>query len=157
MARTKINEARLLAALERLLEGKPEIIEFTGQLTLNKINKEAGAGTGAIYKLKDTNEVVFKGIQTKIDEYNRNMQLETGFESVQIDESQLSETEKLKREIKKLKLEKNKEAELKTRYRKERDDAITARKELESLNSALMFRVYELQDEIRTYSVTSIS
>lgn len=50
--------------------------------------------------------------------------------------------------IDKLKSEKNKEQRLKEKYRHERDDARKVQSELEVINNTLMFRLYELQEEV---------
>ncbi|MCV5639818.1 hypothetical protein OFN49_33560, partial [Escherichia coli] len=51
-------------------------------------------------------------------------------------------------EIDRLKDELRKQIELKEAYRTERDEALATNDELEVLNKSLMFRVYELQQEL---------
>lgn len=146
MASVKVTEGRLRAALQRLLDGKPERIKKVGKLSLNKINKEAGLGHSYIYKFKG---FVENEAKPAIEEFNENYEplLET-LKSEATEDS--SEVDKLKAKLKK-------EKALKERYRKERNDAIQVYKILEQQNSLLMFRVYELQDEVRVNNVEAFS
>ncbi|SHH36074.1 hypothetical protein SAMN05216361_4382 [Marisediminitalea aggregata] len=146
MASRKLTEGRLRAALQRLLDGKPERLEKVGKLSLNKINKEAGLSHSYINKFKD---FVEKVAEPAIAKYNENYdplaeQLKSGTTE------NLSDTDKLRGKLKK-------EIALKEQYRKERDDSDVARKLLEKQISTLMFRVYELQDELRHNNVVSLS
>ncbi|MCV6039105.1 hypothetical protein OFP00_39095, partial [Escherichia coli] len=45
-------------------------------------------------------------------------------------------------------VELNREKELKEEYRRERDEALAINTELETLNKSLMFRIYELQEQL---------
>ena len=58
----------------------------------------------------------------------------------------LSEMDRLRSKLKK-------EIRLKEQYRKERDEAKQVNKKLEQQNSSLMFRVYELQEDLRRNNV----
>ncbi len=51
-------------------------------------------------------------------------------------------------EINRLRSELNREKELKIEYRRERDEALAINTKLETLNKSLMFRVYELQEQL---------
>ncbi|ENA23900.1 hypothetical protein ECP029943810_1318 [Escherichia coli P0299438.10] len=50
-----------------------------------------------------------------------------------------------------------KEVKLKEQYRQERDDLKTINKELETQISSLMFRLYELQEQLNVQNVVKIS
>ncbi|MCG9749876.1 hypothetical protein L1D54_05265 [Vibrio brasiliensis] len=130
---------RLQDALERLLEGKPERVKAAGRLTLNKINREAGLGQSYIHKFKTfVNEVA----NPAIEEYNRNLNCpNTKDLSTSPALLELNIVDKLKADLKR-------EENLKVRYRKERDELNAQLKELESLNNTLMYRVYELQQDL---------
>lgn len=71
-------------------------------------------------------------------------------EGVNLGKVELTEIEKLKTDLKR-------EKSLKEKYRSERDDAKNAQKELEALNSTLMFRLYELQEELGRKKLVNIS
>lgn len=143
MSSRAVTEARLEEALKRLLNGAPVRIKQGGKLTLNKVNKEAGLGHSYVHKFP---EFVARATP-QIDEYNKYAhKIETGME---LDDSKLDEVSRLKLQLKK-------EKRLKEQYRKERDNAIVIQKELETLNSTLMFRVYELQEEARHGKVIQI-
>ncbi|HDV2945314.1 TPA: hypothetical protein RHZ88_004254, partial [Escherichia coli] len=62
----------------------------------------------------------------------------------------LTEKEKHKARMKK-------EVKLKEQYRQERDDLKTINKELETQISSLMFRLYELQEQLNVQNVVKIS
>lgn len=141
-----VTEGRLRAALQRLLDGKPERIKKIGKLSLNKINNEAGLGHSYIHKFED---FVENEAKPAIEAYNSNYdplaeQLKSGTTE------SLSDMDKLRTKLKK-------EVALKEKYRKELGDADIARKLLEKQISTLMFRVYELQDELRYSNVVSLS
>ncbi|WP_261882298.1 hypothetical protein [Vibrio pelagius] len=131
-----LTEARLHEALNRLLNGKPTRVKTTGKLTLNKINNEAGLGNSYVHKFHDfiayANPII-----AEFNEEKRKL-VEEGFS---ISDIQLTELEKLK-------AEKKRERQLKEKYKHERDDARKAKVELEALNNSLMFRLYELQEEL---------
>lgn len=145
MASREVTEARLHSALERLLDRKPRRVKNNGKLSLNRINNEAGLGHSYIHKFEDfVRDIANPAIETFNKAYNPS-QFELESENIP-----LTEVEKLKTKLKK-------EKELKEKYRKERDDAIARCKELEKHNSSLMFRAFELQDELRSHNVVSIS
>lgn len=120
MASRELTEGRLRAALQRLLDGKPERLTKVGKLSLNKINKEAGLGHSYIHKFQDF--VIYEA-NPAIEAYNSNYdplaeQLKSGMAE------NLSDTDKLKAKLKK-------EIALKEQYRKERDEAKQVNKKLE--------------------------
>lgn len=144
MASREVTEARLHAALERLLERKPRRVKKNGKLSLNRINNEAGLGHSYIHKFEDfVHNIANPAIETFNRAYDPNQ-----FE-LESENTPLTEVERLKAKLKK-------EKELKEKYRKERDDAIASCKELEKHNSLLMFRAFELQEELRSHNVVTI-
>lgn len=140
MSSKVVTEGRLDAALLRLLNRVPERVRQVGKLTLNKVNKEAGLGHSYVHKFPD----FVKRAIPQIEKYNQYAhEIETGME---LDDSQIDEVSRLKIQLKK-------EIRLKEKYRSERDNAVAIQKELELLNSSLMFRLYELQEEARHFTV----
>lgn len=132
-----VTEERLKAALERLLAGKPERINNVGKLSLNKINNEAGLGHSYIHKFEDFVRYIAK---PAIEAFNANYDpLKTEHKSKK--SHGLNDIEILKARI-------DKEIRLKELYRKERDELKFINKNLEQQNSSLMFRLYELQNEL---------
>ena len=128
-----ITETRLRDALRRLLDGCPLKTKKNGALTLNKINKEAGLGNSYIHKFPDFVEYV----KPIINEYNAsNTQINTEFAP------DITNQEQLKNNL-------IKEKRLKEQYRRQRDNAKKAQAELEILNNTLMYRIFELQEELR--------
>ena len=144
MASREVTLGRLRAALKRLQDKKPERVKLKGKLSLNKINNEAGLGNSYIHKFEDfvNNEAV-----PAIKEYNDD------YDPISIalvcDHDKQTEEDKLKAKLKK-------EKSLKEQYRKERDDLKLINKELEQQNSSLMFRIFELQSQLRTDNVVNM-
>lgn len=138
-----ITELRLQEALDRLLNNSPVNVKRSGKLTLNKINREAGLGNSYIHKFQDFVE----RIKPQIEEFNKTYK-QTQSEII-LDESSPDEVSRLKVQLKK-------EKRLKEQYRTERDEAKTIHKELEGLNSSLMFRLHELQEEARHRKVIEL-
>ncbi|MEZ8361515.1 hypothetical protein AB6C94_10050 [Vibrio splendidus] len=129
---------KLQKALCRLQNGKPLRTKTKGQLTLNKINNEAGLGRSYIHKFK---EFVEKVANPAIEKYNDKLDESEQSEQIASELEDISEINKLRAEL-------NREKELKVEYRRERDEAIAINSELETLNKSLMFRVFELQDQL---------
>ncbi|HBK3326026.1 TPA: hypothetical protein KDX74_003605 [Vibrio parahaemolyticus] len=130
-------EEKLQLALDRLQDGKPLRTKTTGRLTLNKINNEAGLGRSYIHKFK---EFVDKVANPAIEAYNEILDNPELFVVAPLTED-MSEIDRLKADLKK-------QTELKEDYRAERDEALAINDELEALNKSLMFRVFELQQEL---------
>jgi len=143
MSDRKVTEARLEESLQRLLNNSPIRTKLGGRLSLNKINNEAGLGHSYVHKFP----VFVTRATLLINEYNKNRESSTN--DLQLNQSDLTDIEKLKIDLKK-------EKSLKAKYRKERDDAIEKQKNLEGLNSTLMFRLYELQAEVRKDNIVTI-
>jgi hypothetical protein len=132
-------EGLLSNAMQRLLDGKPLKVKAKGKLTLNRINNEAGFGNSYIHKFKSF--VAY--VKPLIEEFNLNREkaMLTGLDmEVGV---QLSEIDTLKSKLKKAEA-------LKDKYRRERDDAIEARKIMEHKYSELMFRTYDLQELVQS-------
>lgn len=132
-------EEKLQMALDRLTGkgGKPLRTKAKGRLTLNKINNEAGLGRSYIHKFK---EFVAKA-NLAIEAYNDNELDNPELSCQSVVTEDMSEIEKLKEELKR-------QIVLKEDYRKELDEALATNEKLEVLNKSLMFRVYELQEEL---------
>lgn len=143
MSDRKVTEARLEESLQRLLNNSPIRTKLGGRLSLNKVNNEAGLGHSYVHKFP----VFVKRATLLINEYNKNRESSTN--DLQLNQNDLTDIEKLKIDFKK-------EKKLKEKYRKERDDAIEKQKHLEGLNSTLMFRLYELQAEVRKDNIVTI-
>lgn len=147
MASLEVSIAKLNAALERLIEGKPIRVKAKGLLTLNKINNEVGFATSYIHNTKFADWVRDIGkpaIEKFAKEYDPlKFELAEGKE-------ELTEVEALNVKLKN-------ERELKKRYRLERDEAIAKEKMGKKLINDLMFRVYELQEKVRMADVISIN
>ncbi|MFT2092105.1 hypothetical protein [Paraglaciecola sp. 2405UD69-4] len=144
MSKRDLTESRLQEALQRLLKGSPKRTKASGRLTLNKINKEAGLGNSYIHKFPD----FIDSVKPQIDEFNknRNALLEVG---IILPTLNLTLEESLKADLKR-------ETNLKEKYRQERDDYKKAKADLEALCNSLMFRIHELQQDLREYIVTPI-
>lgn len=146
MASRELTEGRLRAALQRLLDGKPERLGKIGKLSLNKINNEAGLSHSYIHKFE--NFVKYEA-NPAIEAYNSNY--DPLAEQLKSDTPEsLSDTDKLRTKL-------QKEVALKEKYRKALGDSEAERKLMEKQISTLMFRVYELQDELRHSNVVSLS
>lgn len=131
-------EGKLHKALTRLQNGKPLRTKAKGRLTLNKINNEAGLGRSYIHKFK---EFVDNVANPAIEAYNEILDTPKSSEIDKASTENMSEIDRLKDELRK-------QIELKEGYRTERDEALATNDELEVLNKSLMFRVYELQQEL---------
>ncbi|RYU56044.1 hypothetical protein ERW51_16515 [Aliivibrio finisterrensis] len=132
-------EDKLHKALDRLtsIDGKPLRTKVKGRLTLNKINNEAGLGRSYIHKFK---KFVDKVANPAIERYNGI--LDDSESSVQAtDLDNIDEIELIKEDLRL-------QIELKDTYRKERDEVIIINDQLETLNKSLMFRIYELQQQL---------
>ena len=131
-----ITESKLNSALQRLLDRCPTRTKATGLLTLNKINKEAGLGNSYIHKFPEFIEFA----KPLIDEYNASAEKQSVYDFTK--PASLTAEQLLKVEL-------NRERRLKARYRQERNDAKKAQATLEALNNILMYRIFELQEELK--------
>jgi hypothetical protein len=142
-AKIGVTELKLRDALMRLIHRKPSILKSSGTITLNKINNEAGLGHSYVYKFPDFISYALPIIQ----KHNEEKDLE---HSGTIENKKLDSYENLKKQL-------QREKRLKETYRLERDNAKVILKQLQSHNSTLMFRLYELQDELSSNNVSYIS
>ncbi|HHA1179536.1 TPA: hypothetical protein ACOEEO_002061, partial [Enterobacter asburiae] len=95
---------RLERALERLLNGVPERTPHDGRVSLSRINQEAGLSSGGIYYYDEFVQKAKRAIhERKLD--NAVSTIESGKASVD-----------------KMRVQRDKERELKERYRTQRDD-----------------------------------
>ncbi|MDE1243429.1 MULTISPECIES: hypothetical protein [Vibrio] len=131
-------EEKLHKALARLQNGIPLRTKAKGRLTLNKINNEAGLGRSYIHKFKEFVDKVANPAIEAHNELQDNPELSVTASPLTED---MSEIDRLKDELRK-------QIELKEGYRIERDEALAINDGLEALNKSLMFRVYELQQEL---------
>jgi hypothetical protein len=140
----EVSESRLHEALDRLLKNQPKRVKIKGKLTLNIINREAGLSNSYVHKFPD----FLAYAKPVIDDYNKNRLTIT-------DEPILVQT--TYSEVDKLRLSKNREERLKVKYRQERNDAVKAQVELEAINNTLMFRLFELQNELAILKGTVVN
>lgn len=137
-----LTEVRLKNALERIIAGTAKNVKITGKLTLNKINTEAGLGNSYIHKFPEfiayATPIINRFNESK-SEFSNNLNFSTSSE------------------IQELRKAKAREQRLKIKYRDERDDAKQALKLLEVEVNLLMFRLYELQEELVHYRVKPIN
>lgn len=102
--RGQITKQRLEDALQRLMNGKPERTPNDGRLNLSQINKEAGLSSGSIYYY---NEFVEKARKEIVN--------------LKAKKSSTASTA-VKISVDRLRAQRNKERELKERYRSQRDE-----------------------------------
>lgn len=127
-----ITTQRLDAALKRLLDGKPERTPNDGKLSLSRINKEAGLSSGGIYYYVD----FLARAKLEIDKYK----------SAQLSYSSVS----VKSSIAKIRVQRDKERELKERYRGQRDDIKKFCDQVVAKNANLEFFLFEALEKINT-------
>lgn len=140
-------EERFHQALNRLLEGKPIRVKAIGQITLNKINNEAGYGRSYIHKFKT---FIADVAEPAINKHNRRLELLSTKEVTQNSPATMTPTIEDK-----LRAERNREEKLKKDYKAEVDALRTKVKMLEAINNTLMYRLYELQNQHQT-TITDI-
>ncbi|NQY35033.1 MAG: hypothetical protein HRT37_08735 [Alteromonadaceae bacterium] len=145
VSKRQITEARLKAALQRLLDGKPEKVKASGKLTLNRINNEAGLSASYIHKFPEFIEEAEKAITAYQYEHG-----DTYVESLIETKPEGSTIDKLKARLKN-------EIKLKKTYKEQRDAFKAVADKLVEQEASLIFRVYELQEEIRQITRGSIT
>lgn len=141
-----ITEANLEQALERLLQGVPERTKPDGKISVSRINTEAGLSSGGIY--------YYKEFLTKARSVISDLKSAKNTNSTTINQSDLA----------KLRAERDKQKELKTKYRDQRDNikkfadgVIQENAKLHfSLHEALI-RIEELEKELGATKVKHIS
>jgi hypothetical protein len=128
--RGNLTVQRLEAALGRLINGKPERTPNDGKISLSRINKEAGLSSGGIYYYA---EFVEKA-RNEIEKHNSH-------KSVYSSKSK-------KTSIDKLRVQRDKERELKERYRSQRDEIKKFCDQVVARNANLEFSLYEALERI---------
>jgi len=128
--RGEITKQRLEDALQRLIDGNPERTPNDGKLNLSRINKEAGLSSGGVYYYSDFVEKARK----EIDSFKT---------------KKASPTYKAgKISVDRLRAQRDKERELKERYRSQRDDIKKFCDQVIARNANLEFSLYEALEEI---------
>lgn len=143
--KTLITEARLSQALERLIQGTPEKTKPDGRINLKRINDEAGLSSGSIYYYKEFIDKAREVIaELKLSNNKNNYSINQG-------------------ELAKLRSERNKQKQLKIRYRDQRDTIKQFANGVVHENAKLHFSLYEaqirieqLEKEITATKVTKI-
>lgn len=128
--RGEITKQRLEGALQRLIDGNPEKTPNDGRLNLSRINKEAGLSSGGIYYYSDFVEKARK----EIDRF-KTKKVSTTYKAGKIS-------------VDRLRAQRDKERELKERYRSQRDDIKKFCDQVIARNANLEFSLYEALEEI---------
>lgn len=128
--RGEITKQRLEDALQRLIDGNPERTPNDGKLNLSRINKEAGLSSGGVYYYIDFVEKARKEIDS----------FKTKKSSPTYKAGKIS--------VDRLRAQRDKERELKERYRSQRDDIKKFCDQVIARNANLEFSLYEALEEI---------
>ncbi|MGO2009106.1 hypothetical protein [Vreelandella alkaliphila] len=128
--RGEITKQRLEDALQRLIDGNPERTPNDGKLNLSRINKEAGLSSGGIYYYDDFVERARREIDKHISRMSA------------------SSSTKVKVSVDRLRAQRDKERELKERYRSQRDEIKKFCDLVIAQNAKLEFSLYEALEEI---------
>jgi len=128
--RGNLTVKRLETALERLINGNPERTPNDGKISLSRINKEAGLSSGGIYYYA---EFVDKA-RKEIEKHNSKKYTFSSTSS--------------KISIDKLRAQRDKERELKERYRSQRDEIKKFCDQVVARNANLEFSLYEALERI---------
>lgn len=144
--RGKLTIIRLEQALERLLNGVPERTPHDGRVSLSRINQEAGLSSGGIYYYDEFVQKAKRAIhERKLDHA-------------------LSTVASGKASVDKMRVQRDKERELKERYRSQRDDIKAFCDKIIAKNAQLEFSLFEaldkiedLEREVSTLKVVDIS
>ena len=126
----QLTKTRLEQALKRLLDGKPERTPNDGRLSLSRVNKEAGLSSGGIYYYDD----FVKKVRVIIHERK-------------IDNS-ISDSSLGKITADRMRAQRDKERELKERYRSQRDSIKEFCDQIVAKNAQLEFALFEALDKI---------
>lgn len=121
---------RLESALNRLIEGKPERTPNDGKLSLSRINQEAGLSSGGIY--------YYEGFVAKAKQEIDNLK------SIKTSNSSVSG----KISIDKLRAQRDKERELKERYKSQRDEIKKFCDQVIAKNANLELSLFEALERI---------
>lgn len=141
-----ITEAKLEQALERLVQGIPERTKPDGKISISRINSEAGLSSGSVY--------YYKNFLKKARSVISDIKSKQNSSSNAVSQSTLA----------KLRAERDKEKELKVKYRNQRDSIKKFADCFVQENAKLNFSLYEalsridqLENELSSHKVTSIS
>jgi hypothetical protein len=129
--RSEITRIRLEQALSRLLDGNPERTPEDGRLSLSRINQEAGLSSGGIYYYKDFIEKARKAI---LEEKLTNSASDISLGKISAG---------------KMRAQRDKERELKERYRYQRDQIKEFCDKVITKNAQLEFALFESLDKIK--------
>ncbi|MDA6225433.1 hypothetical protein OSK88_00205 [Escherichia coli] len=128
--RGKLTIIRLEQALERLLNGVPERTPRDGRVSLSRINQEAGLSSGGIYYYDEFVQKAKRAIHER-KFHNAVSTIESGKASVD-----------------NMRAQRDKERELKERYRSQRDDIKSFCDRIIAKNAQLEFSLFEALDKI---------
>lgn len=121
---------RLEQALERLLNGVPERTPNDGRVSLSRINQEAGLSSGGIYYYDEFVQKAKKTIhERKLD-------------------NAMSTVVSGKASVDKMRAQRDKERELKERYKSQRDNIKVFCDQIIAKNAQLEFSLFEAFDKI---------
>lgn len=128
--RGKLTIIRLEQALERLLNGVPERTPHDGRVNLSRINQEAGLSSGGIYYYDEFVQKAKRAIhERKLDHA-------------------VSTVASGKASADKMRAQRDKERELKERYKSQRDDIKAFCDKIIAKNAQLEFSLFEALDKI---------
>lgn len=128
--RGKLTIIRLEQALERLLNGVPELTPHDGRLNLSRINQEAGLSSGGIYYYDQFVKKAKRAIhERKLDHT-------------------VSTIASGKASVDKMRAQRDRERELKERYKSQRDDIKAFCDKIIAKNAQLEFSLFEAFDKI---------
>ncbi|EIM7728362.1 hypothetical protein LN119_001715 [Salmonella enterica subsp. enterica serovar Coeln] len=128
--RGKLTIMRLEQALERLLNGVPERTPHDGRVSLSRINQEAGLSSGGIYYYDEFVQKAKRAIhERKLD-------------------NAVSTVAPGKASVDKMRAQRDKERELKERYKLQRDNIKNFCDQIIAKNAQLEFSLFEAFDKI---------
>ncbi|EFC6549222.1 hypothetical protein E6E02_06140 [Escherichia coli] len=128
--RGRLTIMRLEQALERLLNGVPELTPHDGRLNLSRINQEAGLSSGGIYYYDEFVKKAKRAInERKLDHT-------------------VSTIASGKASVDKMRAQRDRERELKERYKSQRDDIKAFCDKIIAKNAQLEFSLFEAFDKI---------
>lgn len=128
--RGKLTIIRLEQALERLLNGVPERTPHDGRVSLSRINQEAGLSSGGIYYYDEFVQKAKRAI------YERKL------------DNAVSTVASGKASVDKMRAQRDKERELKERYKSQRDNIKAFCDQIIAKNAQLEFSLFEAFDKI---------
>ena len=137
---------RLELALERLVDGKPLKTKSDGRISLKRINDEAGLSSGGIYYYSEFVEIANQRIHT----VKKSVAAAKGIKNKKSDH--------------KLREQRDKEKELKERYKLQRDQIKAFADQVVAHNAQLEFTLFEtlekvslLESQLEAYKISPIT